>query len=53
MKRVDFDGEEKYEIVIIKVGKDDFIETYVLDYWQIQEILSVLGKLNLRSAWGS
>lgn len=46
-------SEEKYEVIIKKIGREDPIETNIMCEKEIQEILMVIGKLNLRSAWGS
>ncbi len=45
--------EDKYEIVIRKVGRDEPIEQNVMGDKETQEILKIIGILNLRSAWAS
>ncbi len=45
-------NEDRYEIVIRKVGRDDPVEVNVMDDRATQEILRTIGVLNLRSAFG-
>lgn len=53
MKREIESCEEKYEIIIKKLGKQDPLEINIMSEKQIQEVLVMIGKLNLRGAWGS
>lgn len=53
MKKEIENCEEKYEIVIKKVGEKAPLETDIMSERQIQEVLMIIGKLNLRSAWVS
>lgn len=53
MGRESQNSEEKYEIVIKKVGREDPLETDIMSEREIQEILMMIGKLNLRGSWVS
>lgn len=53
MKKESENCEEKYEIVIKKLGRHDPLEINIMSERQIQEVLMTIGKLNLRGAWGS
>jgi len=46
-------NEDKYEIVIRKVGRDEPLEANVMGDKETQEILRIIGIFNLRSAWAS
>ncbi|MCX5707770.1 MAG: hypothetical protein NTY14_02110 [Candidatus Omnitrophica bacterium] len=45
--------EERYEIIIKKFGGEDPIETDIMGDQETQEILHLIGELNLRSAFAS
>ena len=51
MKRKCREEEDKYEIVIRKFGENEPVETDIMDDRQTQEILHLIGELNLRSAF--
>jgi hypothetical protein len=51
MKRMNSKEEDRYEIVIRKYGDDQPIETDVMGDRETQEILHLIGELNLRSAF--
>jgi len=53
MNRQEQINEDRYEIIIKKVGREDPIEENVMGDRETQEILRVIGILNLRSAWAS
>jgi len=53
MRREEQYSEDKYEIVIKKVGRDEPLEANIMGDSETQEILRVIGILNLRSAWAS
>ena len=53
MNRQEQINEDRYEIIIKKVGREDPIEENVMGDRETQEILKVIGILNLRSAWAS
>ena len=46
------DSEDRYEIIIKKFGQSDTIETSVMGDRQTQEILRLIGLLNVRNALG-
>ena len=46
-------SEDKYEIIIRKVGRDEPLEANVMGEKETQEILRIIGIFNLRSAWAS
>ncbi len=53
MKRYNQTKEDRYEIIIKKFGQNDPVETDVMGDDETQEILRLIGKLNLRSAYAS
>ena len=53
MRREEQCVEDRYEIVIKKVGRDEPLEANIMGDRETQEILRVIGILNLRSAWAS
>ncbi len=53
MNRQEQINEDRYEIIIKKVGRENPIEENVMGDRETQEILRVIGILNLRSAWAS
>ncbi|MFH1201808.1 MAG: hypothetical protein V1674_02830 [Candidatus Omnitrophota bacterium] len=53
MKRIEQRDEDRYEIVIKKVGRDEPLEANIMGDRETQEVLRVIGILNLRSAWAS
>ena len=46
-------AEDKYEIIIRKVGRDEPVEENIMGDKETQEILRIIGVFNLRSAWAS
>jgi len=53
MKRNSGDKEDKYEIIIKKCGREDPVETDIMGDRETMEILELIGRLNLRSAFAS
>jgi hypothetical protein len=45
--------EDRYEIIIKKFGNEEPIETDIMGDRETQEILHLIGELNLRSAFAS
>ena len=45
--------EDKYEIIIKRFGHDELVETDIMGDRETQEILQLIGELNLRSAFAS
>ena len=45
--------EDKYEIIIKKFGGKDPVETDIMGDRETMEILQLIGRLNLRSAFAS
>ena len=50
MKRREKMEEERYEIIIKKLGDDEPVETDVMGDSETREILHLIGRLNLRGA---
>jgi hypothetical protein len=44
---------DKYEIIIKRFGRDELIETDIMGDRETQEVLQLIGELNLRSAFAS
>jgi hypothetical protein len=53
MKMYSGEKEERYEIIIRKFGGNETIETDVMGDRETQEVLHLIGELNLRSAFAS
>jgi hypothetical protein len=53
MKMNNGEKEERYEIIIKKFGGKETIETDIMGDQETQEILHLIGELNLRSAFAS
>lgn len=53
MKRDANEKEERYEIIVKKFGGNDPVETNVMGDRETMEVLRLIGKLNLRSAFAS
>ncbi len=51
MKKNYREKEDKYEITIKKFGSSDPLETDIMGDSETREILHLIGKLNLRSAF--
>jgi hypothetical protein len=51
MEKTHKEKEDKYEIIIKKLGREELIETDVMGDRETQEILRLIGELNLRSAF--
>ncbi len=46
-------SEEKYEIIIKRCGMEEPVETDIMGEQETQEVLYLIGRLNLRSAFAS
>jgi hypothetical protein len=53
MKRNKEDQGDKYEIIIKRFGSKDPVEIDIMGDRETREILYLIGKLNLRSAFAS
>jgi hypothetical protein len=53
MKTTGKEKEERYEIIIKKCGMDEPVETDIMGERETREVLYLIGKLNLRSAFAS
>jgi hypothetical protein len=53
MKMNGGEKEERYEIIIKRFGGEETIETDVMGDRETQEVLHLIGELNLRSAFAS
>jgi hypothetical protein len=53
MEKIYKEKEDKYEIIIKRFGRDELIETDIMGDRETQEILQLIGELNLRSAFAS
>jgi hypothetical protein len=53
MRSRKLEREDKYEIVVKKIGRKDPVEKNILGEKETQEVLRVIGMLNLRSALAS
>jgi len=51
MKIKDNENGDKYEIIIKKFGRNELVETDIMGERETQEVLYLIGKLNLRSAY--
>jgi hypothetical protein len=51
MEIKDKEKEDKYEISIKKFGRNELVETDIMNDRETQEVLYLIGKLNLRSAY--
>ncbi len=51
MEKTYKEKEDKYEIIIKRLGRDELIETDIMGDRETQEILQLIGELNLRSAF--
>ena len=45
--------DERYEIIIKRLGGNDPVEIDVMGDYETQEVLRLIGRLNLRSAYAS
>jgi hypothetical protein len=43
--------EDKYEIIIKRCGVEDPVETDIMDDWETQEVLYLIGQLNSRKMY--
>jgi hypothetical protein len=53
MKTHSQNSDDRYEIIIKKFGKNDPVEIDVMGDDETQEVLRLIGRLNLRSAYAS